>query len=103
MRALTTTCIACMVMLSYALIYKLIKWSVLVVAFLVYHDKRSVLVEKRDEYLHKLYSADEQINRWASESEENLILFVLICGLLSVYTVGWLVYQLCTIFNYGGY
>lgn len=99
MRSFTMTCVAWTVMLSYSVVYKVLKWSVLVMAFLVYHDKHSVLVEKRDEYLHKLDSADEQINRWSSESEENLILFVLICGLLSIYMIGWIVYHMYSRFN----
>ena len=93
------TCVAWTVMLSYALIYKLIKWLTIVITFLLYRDKHSVLVEKRDEYLHKLDSADEQISQWTSESEENLILFVLICGLLSIYMIGWIVYHMYSIFN----
>ena len=103
MRALTTTCIACMVMLSYSVIYKTLKLLTIVITFLLYRDKRSVLVEKRDEYLRKIARADEQIRQWACEGEENLLLFVLICSLLSVFMVGWLVCQLCIKFNYGGY
>lgn len=103
MKSFTMTCITGIVMLSYSIIYKTLKWLTIVITFLLYRDKRSVLVEKRDEYLRKIARADEQIRQWACEGEENLLLFVLICSLLSVFMVGWLVYQLCTIFNYGGY
>ena len=92
MRSFTMTCITGIIMLSYSVVYKTLKWLTIVITFLLYMDKRSVLVEKRDEYLRKIARADEQISQWASESVENLFILSILCSLLSISIIGFIVY-----------
>ena len=92
MRSFTMTCITGIIMLSYSVVYKTLKWLTIVITFLLYRDKRSVLVEKRDEYLRKIARADEQISQWASESVENLFILSILCSLLSISIIGFIVY-----------
>ena len=86
------TCITGIVMLSYSVVYKTLKWLTIVITFLLYRDKRSVLVEKRDEYLRKIARADEQLWHWASDSVENLFILSILCSLLSISIIGFIVY-----------
>ena len=94
MRVIVNTCLAVVIMISYSIVYRFLRGLTVVVTFILYRDKRAVLVEKRDEYFKKISRTDEQVVQWASESWENLFIMLFICSLSSVAIVGYIVFKL---------
>ena len=102
MRQLGLSIFAMLVLVSYIVIYTVLKWLTKILAVVSYVLCRAFdsslswkdFVEKRDEVIRSIKRADEKIWEWANEGNENMILLLFICSSLSIAGVGWVVLQL---------
>ena len=101
MMDIVATIVTGIIMFSYILIYKAVRVTIKIVTFIVYRSSYKVFIEKRDMYLKKLAKVDEQLVMWSSESEENLLVACLICGLLSIGIIGYIVLWICKYYDRG--